>query len=379
MVYAVIMAGGKGERFWPKSRKKLPKQFLALTGDKSLLQQTFLRIKNIIPTENIIIVASSEYEFLVKEQLPNLPNNNIILEPVGRNTAPCIGLAAKYIYQRNKDSTMVILPSDHLIKDEKEFLETIQKSINIANTTNSLVTIGITPDRPETGYGYIQIDSAKHCVLSDQCSVTSEKEEIASSHKVPCYDIDVYKVKRFVEKPDLETAKEYLISGNYFWNSGMFIWKTSVILDMIKKHLPELDNGLNIIANNIGKATEKETIEKEFPLLPSISIDYGVMEKENNIRVIPGDFGWDDLGSWRALGDILPVVRSNNRVQGRFVQLDSKDCIVYAEDKLIATMGVENLVIVQTEDAILICHKDKIQNIKKLINEIQTEGLSEYL
>jgi len=360
------MAGGKGERFWPKSRKNLPKQFLNLTGDKSLLQQTFIRINKIIDKGNIFIVTNADYEDLVYTQLPEIPEENIILEPVGRNTAPCIGLAAKYIYKRDKDATMVILPSDHLVGDEEKFLQVLEKGIEVAEGTNNLVTIGIKPNRPETGYGYIEIG----------------KDEIASL-QAPRNDsgngIGVYNVERFVEKPNFEKAKEYLASGNYFWNSGMFIWKVSVILDKIKLHLPDLEKGLNLIEKDINSPREQETLRKLFPLLPSISVDYGVMEKDNNIKVIPGDFGWDDLGSWRALGDILPIKEGNNRVKGEFVQVASKDCIVYAEDKLVATVGVENLVIVQTKDSVLICHKDKLEDIKGLISEMQEKGMEKYL
>ena len=280
MTSIVIMAGGKGERFWPKSRTNLPKQFLSLTNDgKSMIQHTVERVKKLVDIENVYVVTNEMYKNLVLENIPDIPKENIIIEPVAKNTAPCIGLAAMHIAKKDINSKMIILPSDHLIKFNEIFIDTLKTTLNVVEKGDNLVTIGITPNYPETGYGYINFTKGEN--FKDSANV--------------------YEVLRFVEKPNLEKAKEYLTSGQYLWNSGMFVWKASTILKNFKEYLPEIYEGLQKIGESINTEKYEEVLKKEFFNFPSESIDYGIMEKAKNIYVIPGNFGWDDVGSWLSL------------------------------------------------------------------------------
>lgn len=352
---ALIMAGGRGERFWPKSRKNLPKQFLSLTDDgKTMIQLTVERILPLVDIEDIYISTNKDYEPLVLEQLPNIPKKNILCEPVSRNTAPCIGLGAIHIAKKYDDAIMMVLPSDHLIKYNSMFLNTLRDAIDTAQKNSNLLTVGITPDCPETGYGYIKFNP-------DIC------------------DGRAFQVDRFVEKPNLETAKEYLASDEYLWNSGMFVWKVSSILGKIKEFMPETYEGLNIISKAIGTDEEELTLEKEYRNFTSISIDYGIMEKSNNIYTIPGTFGWDDVGSWLAIERIKKTNEFGNVVSGDVITIDSKNCIVEGGKKLIATVGIEDLIIVDTEDATLICAKDSAGGIKKIIDNLKICNRDEFI
>ena len=352
---ALIMAGGRGERFWPKSRRSLPKQFLSLTDDgKTMIQLTVERILPIIDIEDIYISTNIDYESLVLEQLPGIPRENILCEPVGRNTAPCIGLGAVHISKKYEDAVMVVLPSDHLIKYNSMFLNTLRDAINTAQKNGNLLTIGITPDCPETGYGYIKFNPDE-------------------------FDGKAFKVDQFVEKPSLELAKEYLSSEEYLWNSGMFVWKVSSILEKIEEFMPETYEGLKIISEAIGTKEEGMVLEKEYRKFTSISIDYGIMEKSENIYIIPGAFGWDDVGSWLAIERIKKSNEHGNIVRGNIITIDSKNCIIEGGDKLIATVGLENLIIVDTEDAMLICAKDCAGDIKKVLDNLKICNRDEYI
>ncbi|MCR4924189.1 MAG: NTP transferase domain-containing protein [Lachnospiraceae bacterium] len=354
---ALIMAGGRGERFWPRSRKKLPKQFLSLTDDgKTMLQLTVERLLPIVDLEDIFIATNKDYYPLVMEQLPKLPPRNIICEPMGRNTAPCIALGAAHISKKYEEALMLVLPSDHLIKLTDIFQETLRDACLVAEQDDNIVTVGIKPQYPETGYGYIKF-------LKDK------RHEEGKA----------YKVDRFVEKPDLERAREYLASGEYLWNSGMFLWKLSTILSKFKDYMPEIYPGLEKIRASIGGAEEKEVLESCFLAFPSISVDYGIMEKAENIYTLPGDFGWDDVGSWLALERVKSLNDDGNVVDGNVVTINSRDCIIQAGDKLIAAVGLENTVIVDTEDATLICNKEKTADIKKLLEEIKNKGMDQYV
>lgn len=358
MVSVVIMAGGKGERFWPKSRTNLPKQFLSLTGDgKSMIQHTVERLKNLVEMENIYIVTNELYKDLVLEHLPKLPKENVIVEPVAKNTAPCIGLAAIHIAKKNPDSKMIVLPSDHLIKFNDLFIDTLKTALNIVDKGENLATIGITPNYPETGYGYINFQK------------NESLKEINN----------VYEVVEFVEKPDLEKAKEYFNSGHYLWNSGMFVWKTSTILKNFEKYLEEVYNGLKIIENSIGTDEYENVLKEEFSKLPSESIDYGIMEKAKNIFVIPGNFGWDDVGSWLSLERINKTNQDGNVINGNVISIKTKNSIIQGTKKLIATIGLEDIIIVDTKDAILICHKDNTQEVKEVINNLKICNRTQYL
>lgn len=352
---ALIMAGGRGERFRPKSRKNLPKQFLSLTNDgKTMIQLTVERILPIVDLQDIYISTSKDYMPLVLEQLPNIPKENILCEPVSRNTAPCIGLGAIHVSKKYDDAIMMVLPSDHLIKYNSMFINTLKDASEIASKDYNLVTIGITPDYPETGYGYIKFNP-------DVCEGRS------------------FEVDRFVEKPSLDVAKEYLATDEYLWNSGMFVWKVSTILSKIKDFMPETYKGLINIKESIGTDSEEVVLEKEFNEFKSISIDYGIMEKSKNIFTIPGTFGWDDVGSWLAVERIKKTNEFGNVVDGNVITIDSKNCIIEGGKKLIATVGIENLIVVDTEDATLICQKDSAGDIKKILENLKICNRNEYI
>ena len=352
---ALIMAGGRGERFWPKSRKNLPKQFLSLTDDgKTMIQLTVERILPLVDIEDIYIATNKDYLPLIKEQLPDLPLENVICEPIGRNTAPCIAVSAAIISKKYDNAIMMVLPSDHLIKYAAIYQKALSDACDIASENDNIVTVGITPDYPETGYGYIKF------IESDS-------------------DGRAYKVDRFVEKPNLELAKEYLASKEYLWNSGQFIWKVSTILDKLKEFMPETFNGAMVIKESYGTDEYEAVLNRVFPEFPSISVDYGIMEKAQNIYVIPGTFGWDDVGSWLAVERIKGSDDAGNIVDGNIVSINTKNCIIQGDKKLIATVGLENIVIVDTEDATLICDKESTADIKKVLEDLRNHNRNEYL
>ncbi|MDF9840206.1 MULTISPECIES: mannose-1-phosphate guanylyltransferase [unclassified Paenibacillus] len=356
-ITCVIMAGGKGERFWPKSRTNLPKQFLNISGNKSMIQQSIARLEKLIDIGQIFVVTNELYAELIKAQIPNLPNENIIIEPVGRNTAPCIGLASIIIEDRFPDSTMIVIPSDHIIENEEGFVKILETAVEVAQENSNLVTLGIQPTYPETGYGYIES--------------TNEIQSING--------LSVHKVNKFVEKPDLGTAQSYLESGNFFWNSGIFVWKIETIRSYIQKLMPEMHDILETMRTVLNSPERDTIIRTEFLKMPDQSIDYGIMEKVNNIYVIPCVFGWDDVGSWTALDRISELDENGNVIKGNILNLDTKHCIIESNGKLIATLGIENLIIVDTEDVTLICTKDKAQEVKLLLKELRMQKLEQYL
>lgn len=352
---ALIMAGGRGERFWPKSRKGMPKQFLSLTDDgKTMIQLTVERIKLMVDIEDIYISTNRDYKSLVIEQLPEIPEENILCEPVGRNTAPCIGLGAVHVLRKYEDAVMIVLPSDHLIKYNKMFLNTLADASAMAEKGENLITIGITPDYPEVGYGYIKFNP-----------------DVSDGH--------AYAVDRFVEKPSLEVAKEYLETEEYLWNSGMFVWKASTILENIRMLLPDMYQGLMKIKEAFGTPEEEEILEREFNAFASESIDYGIMERAKNIYIVPGTFGWDDVGSWLAVGRIRKSNENGNVVNGNIITIKSKNNIIQGDKKLIATVGIENIIVVDTEDATLICDKNSVADIKKVLENLKICNRDEYI
>lgn len=347
-ITAVIMAGGRGERFWPRSRNNFPKQFLSLTGDgETMIQKTVGRLGSIIAAEDVFIVTNESYASLVKEQLPNLPDENILLEPAARNTAPCIALAAEVIRKKYDDAIMMVLPSDHLIKFNQMFIDTLKIASEVAQKGTGLVTIGVTPTYPETGYGYIQFE--------------------ADEKGIP----GVYNVKRFVEKPNIELAKEYVNSGEYLWNSGMFVWKASSIDAKLRKYLPDMSEGMDKLYDAAGTDDFTAILKDIFPKFRSESIDFGVMEKASEVYTIPGNFGWDDVGSWLALERVNKTNEYGNMIQGDVISINTKNTIVCGAKKLIATVGIEDLVVVDTDDALLICAKDSTQEVKKVIENLK--------
>jgi len=358
MITALIMAGGEGTRFWPLSRKDHPKQFLKLNDDqKTMLQETVERINELVPLEQVFIATNEDYQKAIKKQLDGIPEKNIIVEPIKRNTAACIGLSSVVIEDKFPGSTMIVLPADHLIKDEIKFVNILSKAVMTAAIGKNLVILGIKPTRPETGYGYIHYGNHLHTIDGNQ----------------------VFEVQNFTEKPDLDTAKEFLEAGNYLWNSGMFIWQLDSILYNINKHLPKMHGSLLKIKNALGTDLEKEVIKNEFEQMESVSIDYGIMEKADDIFVIPSSFGWDDLGSWPALERVKKMDNNGNIVVGKHYGIDTTNSIIYSPDKVVTTIGLNDVVIVNTEDAILICDKKRAQEVKDIRYILKEEGLEDRL
>ena len=352
---ALIMAGGQGERFWPRSRKALPKQFLSLTeDDKTMIQLTVERILPIVDMEDIYIATNESYKALVKEQLPLLPEENILCEPVGRNTAPCIGLGATCVSAKYEDALMIVLPSDHVIKYTDILRETLEAACEVAEQGDNLVTMGITPNYPETGYGYIKF-------YTDQVLGQANL------------------VQEFVEKPDLQTAKAYLDSGDYLWNSGMFVWKVSTILSRMQEFLPDTYAGLMHIKDSLGTKDFVQVLKEEFVQFASVSIDYGILEKTDHIYTLPGKFGWDDVGSWLAVKRLHETDEDDNLLLGNVIAIDSQACIVKGNKRLIAMAGIKDLIVVDEEDAILICHKDSAGQIKDIIKTLKDKEMNQYL
>ena len=359
-IIGVIMAGGIGSRFWPESREKNPKQLLKMFGDDSMIQLTAKRIEKLVnPSEMFVVTNKLQRNGIVK-QLPQIPQENILIEPFGRNTAPCIGLAALFAKRVDPDSVMIVLPADHLIKNTNEFQKVLENAIEVADKSKSLVTIGITPTRPETGYGYIQFDEEKSSENNFQ-------------------NLSAFKVKTFAEKPTQEIAKEFLRSGDFVWNSGMFIWRTDVILKEIANSLPEMYEQLLNIEESIGTTLFEKTLEEKYKIIRGISIDYGVMEKAKDVFVIKSDFGWNDVGSWEEVYQISNKDKNLNSLNGKIITVDTKNSYISSKEKLIATVGVENLIIIETEDSILICSRDKAQDVKEIVNELKKQKWNEFL
>ena len=349
-IKVVIMAGGIGERFWPKSRKSLPKQFLNIVGENTMIEDTVNRLFPLVSLEDIYISTGERYAELVKELLPHLPHENIIVEPFGKNTAACIGLAAIHIEKNTPDAMMVVLPSDHIINNENAFIETLKQAISNASHDNYITTIGIVPTHPETGYGYIKTHSETN---NNNCK----------------------KVANFVEKPNYRTAKSYLDSGDYLWNSGMFIWSTSTFINNMKTFMPSHYELLKGIGLMIGTPNYYDTLIENYGKLESISVDYGILEKANDIYVIPGDFGWDDVGSWNAVERFNPLDAHKNSIKGNVTTLSTQNCTIDSNtQKLIVTIGLQDLIIVDTEDALLICSKEKTPDIKEALKLLKSEN-----
>lgn len=346
-MYGIILAGGSGSRLWPLSRELYPKQLLNLNSDKSLLQSTYERLKNC--ASEIVSITNTKHSSNVRMQLSELCNNPVVLsEPVAKNTAPAIVLATKYIMQKsNSDPVIIVVPSDHLIEDNEKFLSTVKKGEKLAED-GYIVTFGIEPNYPETGYGYIN---------------TSEKLQ------------DGYKVKEFVEKPDCETAKKYLQAGTYFWNSGIFMFKASTLFEEAYKHAPEIAKLSELFDFN--KKDEIPFID--FEKMPSISIDYAIMEKSDRIALVKLESDWNDLGSWQSIYDVSPKDANGNVFVGHVLDENSKNSFVYSSSKLVATIGLEDTVIVETEDAILACKKDKTQNVKHIYETLKKQNDNTHL
>ena len=358
MVNIAIMAGGKGERFWPKSLKSMPKQFQRIVSDKTMIQGTFYRIYPKINKDNIYFIANELLTEIIKRQIPEISERNLIIEPFEKNTAAAIGLAATYIKRSDPDGVMVVLTADHVVEPEKEFIRAIDVASKVAEK-GYLVTFGITPDRTATEYGYIEVDKK----FNDN------------------YGLGVYKVKTFCEKPDIETANDFIEKGNYFWNSGMFVFKVSVILKEIERHAPKLFSGLLEIEKSIGTDREKETKIKEFEKFDNISVDYAVMEKAELIACVKPEYKWDDVGSWNGLYRHKKKDNNGNISEGQVVIVDSKDTIVLGDDNsVVAAVGLDGIIIVKNGDRILVCNKDKDQLVKSALKVMKkSSNFEKYL
>jgi mannose-1-phosphate guanylyltransferase len=356
-MYCVIMAGGKGTRFWPRSRAAIPKQLLQVWGSKTMLQESVERISPLVPAERVIVVAGREHADAVHQQLPGIPPGNILVEPIGRNTVPCICLAALWIQKKDPDAIMAVLAADHYIGDTGKLCRCLEAATEAAHQQNCLVTIGITPERPETGYGYIQYGA-----------------EIGQYEGMPAFQ-----VKKFHEKPGREKAQEFLHKGTFLWNSGMFVWKASTILAEIKTFLPEIYNKLLPVQSALGTPDAQKAIDAAYAAIKGISIDYGVMEKSTKVVTLEGDFGWSDVGSWSAVYDISEKDPQGNVIQGNVIAIDAERNLIYASEKLTAVVGLKDIVVVETADALLVCSRDQAQDVKKVVELLEEKGMKKYL
>jgi mannose-1-phosphate guanylyltransferase len=351
------MAGGIGSRFWPVSRVSYPKQFIDILGTgQTLIQQTMERFRNMVPLENIYVVTAKEYVGITKEQLPELPVENIISEPFRKNTAPCIAYISFKLFKKDKEASLIVAPADHLILDKQKFLDTCDEALGFANKLNALVTLGIKPTYPNTGYGYIQHD---------------DKETTDS----------IYKVKTFTVKPNLELAKTFLASGDFLWNSGIFIWKLNCILEGFQIYLPEMYELFAGEEDTLNTDEEPAAIDTLYALCTNISIDFGIMEKANNVYVIPSSFGWSDLGTWNSAWENMEKDYWENSVAGnKVMMIDARKCVVHApNEKLIVLQGLDNFIVVDTKDVLLICEKDKEQSIKQYVGDVKRNMGEKYL
>lgn len=355
--FVVIMAGGRGERFWPKSTKEMPKQFLSLWGTDTLLQQAFARALKVTgDAAGVYVITGPDYEGLVRAQLAELPPENLIIEPAGRDTAPAVGYAAVYLGGRRKDAVMVVLPSDHVVLDDERFAETLRYAAGVAASGDWLVTIGIRPTRPEEGYGYIEC-----------------------GEPLPLAGGKAFRARRFTEKPRVEEALAFLKTGRYLWNAGIFVWTISAFRHALARHAPLLHKGLGEIERSLAAEEGFDAVREKFLTLERRSIDYALMEKAENIVVVPGDFGWDDVGTWAALERIYDKDENGNVIKGEAVAVEAGGNIIDNSmgDKLFVAFGVRDLVIVNSEDVVLVADKKKSGNLKKVTEVLRARKVRE--
>jgi mannose-1-phosphate guanylyltransferase len=366
MLYAVIMAGGSGTRFWPKSRRDRPKQLLRLTGNATMIQQTVARIEPLVPPDRILIVTGADQAAATRSQLPGLSPQNIIAEPAPRDTAPCVALAAGIVRLRSRTrsdsqpATMIVMPADHVIEPPEAFRATVEAAVSVIDRDPAaLVTFGIKPTHPETGYGYI--------------------ERGPLIEKSPG-GIPVYEVLQFREKPDRATAESFLASGTFAWNAGIFVWRAQTILDELKAHRPTLALALDPIFQALGTPQEAETLARHFPLLERVPIDKAVMEQSRRVRMLEVPYRWNDVGDWRALATLLAPDSSGNATQGSVVTRDTTNSIIISDDDgLVATLGVDNLVIVHSGNATLVARRDQLDKLKSLVEGLKDSGYGDFI
>jgi mannose-1-phosphate guanylyltransferase len=347
------MAGGSGTRFWPLSRARLPKQFLALATKRPLITETLARVEGVAAAKDCLVVCGAAHAKLVQKALPKLPKRNILVEPVARNTAPAIALATAHVARRSPEGVVVVVPSDQHVAHVSAFQASLAQAVDVART-GSIVTLGIRPTRPETGYGYIRVGEALWGTAR--------------------------RVAAFVEKPDRPTAERYLVSGEYLWNAGLFVFRADVMLAALAKHLPELSARLDVIRAALGTKKEKAVVAREFPKLPSISIDYGVAEKAENIAVVPSDCGWSDVGSFNALPEVRPTDANGNVTEGKLpLVIDSEGCVVWGKERPLAVVGMRDVVVVDSGDAVLVLPKEKSQDVRKVVEALKAKKLTRLL
>lgn len=353
------MAGGQGTRLWPLSRVKKPKQLQALASEKTMIRETYERLVPKFKPEEIIVSTTPSFIEDIKRALPELPPENFIVEPFLMGTAAACGLVSKILHLRDKNSSVIFLPSDHIISNKVDFIKTLDFAEELINKhQDHILTIGINPTKPDVGLGYIQMN-----------------EQIESEH-----DLKAFTVKRFVEKPDLKTAQEYVSSWDYLWNAGIFIWKTEYILKLFKDNLPQTYEALEAIGRASGTEKEKKVLETEYAKVENTAIDYGIMEKTKKILVIPSDFGWSDVGSWGTLLEVLSKIHGTDIItRGHHIGVDNNNCLVLGNDKLIATVGLKDIVIIDTPDAMLICNSKESHKVKDLLKKFKEEGKHLYL
>jgi mannose-1-phosphate guanylyltransferase len=368
-VHAVILAGGRGTRFWPRSRTRSPKQLLNIVGKSTMLQQTFERLRSLIPSQQIWTVTNSEQAAALTNQLPGPARKRVVTEPVGRNTAAAIALAALHVRHAAKgDALLAVLPADHYVAEPERYRQIVAAALDIAREPNRMVVLGIAPTRPETGFGYIERADSQYTTREFAC----------------------FPVRRFTEKPQLGAAREYVASGNYFWNAGMFFWRASTFLDALKEFLPATYKAMDELSAHIGKRTYASRLAKVYPKLENISVDYAILEKAASraagtstgsfpVFVIPADVGWSDIGSWAAVYELLAKRAGENILAGPGQTLDAEGNFLWSPDKFIAAVGIHDLVIVETSDALLVCPRERSQDVSKIVKLLEERKLKKLL
>ncbi|UCE03427.1 MAG: mannose-1-phosphate guanylyltransferase [Candidatus Latescibacterota bacterium] len=352
-MYAVIMAGGVGTRFWPRSRHLRPKQLLSLSGSSSMIRLTIERLKPLLGPERILVVTRADQLSALRAELPEIPDSNILVEPTGKNTAPCIALAAAVLEARGgADEAMLVLPADHLIRREEDFRATVAACENLLAHHDHLITLGVTPHRPETGYGYIRRGSVATCVQGRE----------------------FHTVERFLEKPDLPTARSLVQDGRHLWNSGMFAWRTSRIVEELRRHIPDLEPGLASLRQAYGTPDWGRTLNSAYQAFPKISIDYGVMERAEDVWVTEVDIGWSDVGSWASLAELRAQDAQGNVLPDDALAIDARDNFVDGRERVVVLLGVQDLIVVDTEDALLVCHRDRAQEVGSIPEQLRRRG-----